>query len=159
GTVITGAPSNFPVMGRLAQDLRAKAKEEGEPAALEEARRAVPGPQMRWNPGPGEAHDKLKYADFLAAIEEAPPGVAFRIGTGVTYVPKIPDLIGIKDRKYLDATGLVRHRSPGDLMRYAALVGGKMSGMERHMSFGDWPPLGKLPDPKSKFRYTDEQLY
>jgi hypothetical protein len=44
-------------------------------------------------------------------------------------------------------------------MRYAALVGGRMSGMERHMSYGDWSPLGKLPDPKSKFRYTDEQLY
>src|SRR5262249_14371245 len=29
GTVITGAPSNFPVMGRLAQDLRARAREKG----------------------------------------------------------------------------------------------------------------------------------
>jgi hypothetical protein len=85
--------------------------------------------------------------------------MAFRIGTGAVYVPKLPDLIGIKDRKYLDATGLVRHRSPGDLMRYAALIGGRMSGMERHMSYGDWAPFGKLPDPKSKLRYSDQQLY
>jgi hypothetical protein len=30
--------------------------------------------------------------------------------------------------------------------------------MERHMTFGGWPPFGVLPDPKSKFRYSDEQL-
>jgi hypothetical protein len=159
GMVVTGAPSNFPVMGRLAQDLRARAREQGEPAALELARQAIPGPHMPWNSAPGDRHDRLTYSDFLAAIEEAPPGVAFRIGTGVLFVPKIPDLIGIKERRYLDATGLIRHRSPGDLMRYAALVGGRMSGMERHMSFGDWRPLAKLPDPQTKFRYTDEQLY
>jgi hypothetical protein len=159
GTVITGAPTNFPVMGRLAQDLRTRAKEKGEQAGLHLARRAVPGPHMPWNPEPGRRHDRLTFGDFVSAIEEAPPGVAFRIGTGVVYVPKIPDLIGVKDRKYLDATGLVRHRTPGDLMRYAALVGGRMSGMERHISYGDWPPLEKLPDPKSKFRYTDEHLY
>ena len=93
---------------------------------------------------------------FLAAIEGTPPGLTFRIGTGVVYVPKLPDLIGIKDRKYLDATGLVRHRSSGDLMRYAALIGGRTSGMELHTSFGDWKPFGELPDPKSKVRYTDE---
>lgn len=159
GTVITGAPSNFPVMGRFTQDLRVRAKEKGEQAGLELARLAVPGPHMPWNPEPGKRHDRLTFDDFVSAIEGAPPGVAFRIGTGVVYVPKIPDLIGVKDRKYLDATGLVRHRLPGDLMRYAALIGGRVSGMERHMSYGDWSPFGKLPDPKSKFRYTDEQLY
>jgi hypothetical protein len=159
GQVVTGAPSNFPVMGRLAQDLRALARDRGERAALEQARIAVPGPQMDWNKEPGRRHDQLTYDDFVAAIEGAPPGVAFRIGTGVVYVPRIPDLIGVKDRTYLDATGLVRHRSPGDLMRYAALVGGRMSGMERHMTYGGWSPSGDLPDPKSKFRYSDEQLY
>ena len=34
---------------------------------------------------------------------------------------QIPDLIGVLERRYLDRTGLVRHRSIGDLMRYAAL--------------------------------------
>jgi cytochrome c553 len=159
GTVITGAPSNFPVSGRFAQDVRARAKEQGEQAGLALARLAVPGPRMPWNPKPGRQHDRLKLDDFITALEGTPPGLAFRIGTGVVYVPKIPDLIGIKDRKYLDATGLVRHRSPGDLMRYAALIGGRMSGMERHMSYGDWRPFGDLPDPKSKLRYSDEQLY
>jgi hypothetical protein len=35
---------------------------------------------------------------------------------------KVPDLIGIADRKYIDATATHLHRNIGDLMRYAALV-------------------------------------
>ncbi|MGH8247974.1 MAG: hypothetical protein ACREUU_16250, partial [Gammaproteobacteria bacterium] len=38
------------------------------------------------------------------------------------YTTKMPDLIGIKDRKYIDHTATHRHRGPGDVMRYAALV-------------------------------------
>ncbi len=161
GTVVTGAQGNFPITTRFAQDVRAQVKDKGEQAGLDLVRLAVPGPHMPWNPEPGKRHDRMQLDEFLAALEGTPPGMAFRVGTGVVYVPKIPDLIGIKDRKYLDATGLVRHRSTGDLMRYAALIGGRMSGMERHMSYGDWAPFGKLPDPKSKskLRYSDEQLY
>ena len=33
----------------------------------------------------------------------------------------MPDLIGAKDRRYLDRTGLQEHRGIVDLMRYAAL--------------------------------------
>jgi hypothetical protein len=159
GTLLTGAQGNFPLMGRLAQDIRGRAKEKGEQAGLELARIAVTGPHMPWNPGPGKRHDALTLDEFLAMIEAIPPGMANRVGSGGFYPPKLPDLIGIKDRKYLDATGLVRHRSPGDLMRYAALIGGRMSGMERHMSYGDWALFGAPPDPKTKLRYTDEQLY
>jgi hypothetical protein len=42
-----------------------------------------------------------------------------RQGTSVTHPPHIPSLIGIENRRYLDATGLVRQRSIADLMRYA----------------------------------------
>ena len=48
-------------------------------------------------------------------------GVA-RFNGSILYPTKIPDLIGIKDRKYIDHTGTHRHRDIGDLMRYAALV-------------------------------------
>ncbi len=159
GTLITGAQGNFPLSSRFAQDVRASLKENGERAAMESVRLAIPGPHMPWNPEPGKQHDRMKLDEFLAALDGTPPGMSFRVGTGAIYVPKLPDLIGIKDRKYLDATGLLRHRSPGDLMRYAALIGGRTSGMERHMSYGNWRPFGELPDPKSKVRYTDEQLY
>src|SRR4051794_22952254 len=42
---------------------------------------------------------------------------------GSLYFPtKVPDLIGIKDRKYIDHTGTHLNRGIGDVMRYAALV-------------------------------------
>jgi hypothetical protein len=48
-------------------------------------------------------------------------GVA-RWNGSILYPAKIPDLIGIEDRKYIDHTATHRHRGIGDLMRYAALV-------------------------------------
>jgi hypothetical protein len=48
-------------------------------------------------------------------------GVA-RFNGSILYPTKIPDLIGIRERKYIDHTGTHRHRDIGDLMRYAALV-------------------------------------
>jgi hypothetical protein len=48
-------------------------------------------------------------------------GVA-RWNGSILYPAKIPDLIGFKDRKYIDHTATHRHRNIGDLMRYAALV-------------------------------------
>jgi mono/diheme cytochrome c family protein len=48
-------------------------------------------------------------------------GVA-RFNGSIFYPTKIPDLIGVKDRQYIDHTGTHRHRGIGDFMRYAALV-------------------------------------
>jgi hypothetical protein len=48
-------------------------------------------------------------------------GVA-RWNGSILYPAKIPDLIGVEDRKYIDHTGTHLHRNIGDLMRYAALV-------------------------------------
>ena len=63
----------------------------------------------------------MSLEEILSAYEAQPPGVAVREGTSLRYAAQVPDLIGVKDRLYLDHTGLVRHRSIGDLMRYAAL--------------------------------------
>jgi mono/diheme cytochrome c family protein len=55
-------------------------------------------------------------------------GVVFRYGGvprwgGSVYYPtKVPDLIGCKDRHWIDHTATHQHRNVGDLMRYAALV-------------------------------------
>jgi hypothetical protein len=68
-------------------------------------------------------------------------------------------LIGVKDRRYLDRTGLVRQRSIGDLMRYAALN----QDTQLLGRYGNFIPAGKdfreLPDPTTLSRYSDEQLY
>jgi hypothetical protein len=77
---------------------------------------------------------------------------------------QVPDLIGVKNRRYLDRTGLQQHRGPVDLMRYAALN----QGADFLSSFGGFIPLvfanfNKLPDPADPIavggRYSDEQLY
>jgi hypothetical protein len=90
--------------------------------------------------------------ELLAAGEAIPPGVTARSHTSLLLPPQIPDLIGVQDRKFLDHTGLVRHRSIGDLMRYSALVQDTI-GLARH---GDGEPV---QPPRSASRYSDEQLY
>ena len=73
-----------------------------------------------------DIHESLKTASpgqigplFGAA---AAIGLFPRWNGSAFYPTKIPDLIGIKDRKYIDHTATHQHRGPGDLMRYAALV-------------------------------------
>ena len=70
-----------------------------------------------------------------------------------------PDLIGLKNRTYLDHTGLAQQRTAKDLMRYAAL-NQDMKGLAR---YGRFIPEGvnfeSLPDPITRTRYFDEQLY
>jgi hypothetical protein len=88
-----------------------------------------------------------------------PPGVFPRHGTSLLKPVVAPDLIGVKDRKYLDRTGLQQHRGIVDLMRYGALN----QGMDFLSSYGGFIPQGTnfraLPDPATRNRYSDEQLY
>ena len=77
---------------------------------------------------------------------------------------QVPDLIGVKDRHYLDRTGLQQQRSIVDLMRYAALNQGAdaLSSFDGFIP-ADIPNFKKLPDPADPVavggRYSDEQLY
>ncbi len=81
------------------------------------------------------------------------PGVFARFNGSPFFLTKVPDLIGMRDRKYIDHTATHRHRGPGDLMRYAALVTGADS-----MDFG---PHRMLSDKQRRiyFHYPDELLY
>src|SRR5262245_40249847 len=69
------------------------------------------------------------------------------------YTTKIPDLIGFKDRKYIDHTATHQHRGPGDLMRYAALV--------TYSDSSDFGSYRMLTDAQRKipFRASDAALY
>jgi len=60
------------------------------------------------------------YAPLLAAFFRG--GGNPRWNGSIFFPTKIPDLIGIKDRRYIDHTATHQHRGIGDLMRYAALV-------------------------------------
>jgi hypothetical protein len=66
---------------------------------------------------------------------------------------KTPDLVGIQERKYIDATATHLHRDIGDLMRYAALV-----SVSEPSEFGVHKVLA--PDTvRVKARRSDEALY
>jgi mono/diheme cytochrome c family protein len=158
GSAIKGAQGNFPDDRAFGYETRldaAKARDKG--AVLTRFRkffrRTYAAPWLR--PDPNARPERMSLEALVAAMEAIPPGVCARQGTSVFYPPHIPDLIGVRDRRYLDATGHVRHRSIGDLMRYAAIN----QGEDLLASFGGFRPAGELPDPSEESRYSDEQLY
>jgi len=72
-----------------------------------------------------DIHESLKTmsGDEISALYAAqPPGAIDRVNGSPFYITKVPDLIGIRERKYIDHTATHKHRDAGDLMRYAALV-------------------------------------
>ena len=69
------------------------------------------------------------------------------------YPVKIPDLIGFKDRKYIDHTATHRHRGIEDLMRYATLITCCFSGgigLDRKFVVAEGRP---------GYRFSDDLLY
>ena len=107
-------------------------------------------------PDPQADLERLSLADITGRHYAIPPGVLARHGTSSAYPVQIPDLIGVKERKYLDRTGLQLHRSAVDMMRYAALN----QGADFLSKYGDFAVFGsELPDPTKQTRYSDEQLY
>ena len=92
-----------------------------------------------------------EYEELVLAQRRA--GAIARWNGSLLYPAKIPDLIGIKDRKYLDHTGTHLHRGVGDLMRYAAQV-----SFAEMADFGPYHML--YADTKRvQTRLPDEALY
>lgn len=96
-------------------------------------------------------------AEFALEVAAQRPGVLARQGTSFSHPVHIPSLIGVQYRKYLDATGLVRQRSIGDLMRYAILN----EGMDTLAHFGDFQPSPHATgfSGEEGTRYSDAELY
>lgn len=151
GSVIAGAQGNLNEGFQHATSL----KEEPErlPRLLQSRIQEYSVPWL--SPNPADIYRNLTLEQAIEMENSIPAGVRFRIGTNHLYPPKMPDLIGVSERKYLDATGLVRHRSIGDLMRYAALV----DGAEALTDFDGFRPFGDLPDPAARSRIDDDALY
>jgi mono/diheme cytochrome c family protein len=103
-----------------------------------------------------DIHEGLKTmsGDEIAALYAAQPaGAMDRVNGSPFYVTKVPDLIGIRDRKYIDHTATHKHRDAGDLMRYAALVECCDS-----MDYGNHHLL-MATQRKMFFHWPDELLY
>ena len=155
GRTITGAQGNNTLGAQNAYILRNAVLKAPNPAAVL-ARIPILNPAI-WLAPWLEQDPNARIAQLLpgsqpAVWESMPPGVIPR-HSGLVYPAAIPDLIGLKDRRYFDRTGFIQHRSIGDLMRYAALV----QGIDRLDTFGKYVPA--RAQPSGLVRYSDEQLY
>jgi len=154
GTVIKGAQGNFPF--EQASEFSARASSTVERMRSFE-RRFFGAPWIK--PDPQAELDRMSLDQIAAWHAAIPPGVIARQGTSPFSPPQIPDLIGVKDRKYLDHTGLLIQRSIADMMRYSAMN----QGADNLASYGEFIPAARdfrtLPAPETQQRYSDEQLY
>jgi hypothetical protein len=72
---------------------------------------------------PNQRLKTITESEYSALVTAERNGGAITRWNGSPLFPaKIPDLIGLKDRKYVDHTATHLHRDIGDLMRYAAQV-------------------------------------
>ncbi len=161
GTLLKGAQGNIPFERAVPYALRVRFKRD-EAQALE--RQLYSAPWLR--PDPEQPEQQMEPEGIAALHEAVPPGVIPRHRTSPFYPVQVPDLIGVRDRHYLDRTGLQQHRGIVDLMRYAALN----QGADDYASYGGFVPAAKdfrtLPAPEKldpevaqPDRYSDEQLY
>ncbi len=168
GTAVIGAP-------RLAETSRTRqSKSRGLPATfLESANRVLSGAPPFFMGGDtigawlyqaygapwvrDQAGERLKtlteseYEAWVTADRYA--GAITRWNGSLYYPAKIPDLIGIKDRRYIDHTATHLHRGIGDLMRYAAQVA--------YAEMADFGPYRMLASgtKRVRSRISDEALY
>jgi hypothetical protein len=159
GSAIKGAQGNFPFDRAIAFNART-ASQPAQRLELERAFLQVLFGTPWLQPEPLARLAQTSLDELVSIYEAIPPGVLARNGASPLHPVQVPDLIGIKDRHYLDRTGLVRHRDIGDLMRYAALnqdadVLSRNAGFRPVEVFAG----GTLPDPATLGRYSDEQLY
>jgi hypothetical protein len=158
GTVIKGAQGNFPDDRAFGYELRiAERKSKNKDSFLKELRSDIRRRYgVPWIKEDDTARaDRMSFSELASVLEAIPPGSCARQGTSIFYPSAIPDLIGIKDRLYLDSTGIVRQRSIGDLMRYAALN----QGADDLTLYDQFRPAGELRAASTQSRYSDEQLY
>lgn len=165
GVAVHGAQGNFPLethTGRLFRGRVAKSKPD---AILPQDQDFVinlmfAAPWMKKR-DPYEQYKARTLGEMVALCESVPAGVMARHGASHYSPVQIPDLIGLKDRKYFDRTGLARHRGLDDVARYVALN----QGMNLLNTYDGYIPAGfnhaVMPEPNALVpagRYSDEQL-
>jgi hypothetical protein len=160
GSILKGAQSNEPIQRQAAYGMRAALAASHDVAQYTAQVRGLfkslhSAPWVR--PDPESRLDSMSLAEIADVLDAVPPGTSLRQGTNTFLPMQVPDLIGVNDRRYLDHTGLARHRDIGDFMRYSAMN----QGLDLLASYGGFVPAQVLPQSPSqtRFRYSDEQLY
>ena len=82
---------------------------------------------------------------------EAFLGTFVRFNASPWFTTRIADLIGVKDRRYLDATATHRNRGPEDIARYGILVTVAEDGIGPHTFL---PAANRA----LRYRYSDEAM-
>ena len=155
GSVVRGAQGNFVVEQTEAYRFRHRLPL----GALHLLMRGLfAAPWLEWDP-----HSRLGQmsAEEIAALyDRIPLGVVARGRTSLFSPVQVPDLFGVKERRYLDHTGLQLNRGVADIMRYAALNQGMddLASFDGFIPRGD-PVTGRLPEQSPFLRYSEEQLY
>jgi len=160
GSVVKGAQGNFPLSRAIAFLIRNAPLPEQQRLQRQRDFNQLAYATLWLRPDPLAPIGQMSLEELAPLYDATPPGVMPRQGTSPLYPVQAPDLIGIRDRRYLDRTGLGRHRDIGDLMRYAALNQGG-DDLSRNAGFRPVELLfgGRLPDPAMLDRHSDEQLY
>jgi hypothetical protein len=161
GKVIKGAQGNFPFDRALGFIFRTRAVRDVRLGNY----RLYAAPWL--NPDPQARLLQMSLDEIASAHEAIPSGVQARHRASPFYPVQVPDLIGVKERHYLDRTGLQQHRGIVDLMRYAALNQGAddLASFDGFVpdgppDFKTLPAPGKLDPLRTQAdRYSDEQLY
>ena len=103
-----------------------------------------------------DIHERFKTMTLeqIGEVDGFPQQSTFARFNGSPYfITKIPDLIGIKDRRYIDHTGTHVNRGPEDIARYAILVSVADDGaIGTHRFFTE-------RQRKLDFRFSDEAVY
>jgi mono/diheme cytochrome c family protein len=152
GTAVKGGQLDFAVYPVFAGSLRHASAPEVARGLREFDWTASGAPWL----APRAEFEKLTNDELARRWDAMPAGVLERQGASSAFPVRVPSLIGVADLKYLDATGMVRHRSIGDLMRYDIVN----TGMDLTAHFGDFQPSSTArPYGVDGTRFSDEQLY
>ncbi|MEO8126922.1 MAG: di-heme oxidoredictase family protein [Bryobacteraceae bacterium] len=152
GTLVPGAQGNNPNDRQGANLLRVASRAMGNAKALERVQGFARQFEVPWlSNDPNRRVRGFSLEEFIAAGEAIPPGVSARANTSMMLPPQTPDLIGVRERRFLDHTGLIRQSGIGDLMRYSSLAQDVFSASR----YGGVQDAAGTPGA----RYSDAQLY
>ena len=103
GTTIKGAQGNFPFDRAVGFSIRAGLAG-SEEQVKETTRASFDTPWL--SPNPNSRLAQMSSDEIASAHEAIPPGVIARNRSSLFYPVQVPDLIGVRERRYLDRTGI-----------------------------------------------------
>ncbi len=125
GSLLPGAPSNFDLGNSPAANVLLARLYSTPPMSEGDKFFQMFGVPWRLDDlhAPFKSMSDEQVGDFLGQESGAPAGTTFaRFNGSPFFATRMADLIGVKDRRFLDATGTHANRGPEDIARYGILV-------------------------------------